>query len=159
MQGLTPATFGLIWVTLVLLSCGQVLIKLGLGTRGIPVGSNPARTVLNIIAAAFRPKVIAGFSFYVVGTLVWLFVLSRVSLSVAFPMFSMSYFLVVILSATVVKERVVWKFAIAGLVLISVGVSLIGLSSPAKQTPQALSKPGLGAVAKGVAGQGIQHRP
>lgn len=176
MQGLTPLTFGLIWVTLILLSCGQVLIKLGLGTQGIPVGSNPARTFLNIIAAVLRPKVIAGFSFYAVGTLVWLFVLSRVSLSIAFPMFSMSYFLVVILSATVLKERVVWKFAIAGLVLISIGVSFIGMSSPSSHSPQALSRlglqavskgvfpqalsrPGLGAVSKGAAGQSIQHRP
>ena len=132
MQGLTPATFGLIWVTLILLSCGQVLIKLGLGGHGIPVGSNPARTILNIIAAIFRPRVLAGFSFYVVGTLVWLFVLSRVSLSIAFPLFSMSYFLVVILSATILHERVVWRYAIIGLVLISIGVSCIGLSSPSK---------------------------
>jgi len=150
-QGLTAATFGLIWVTLVLLSCGQVLIKLGLGGQGIPVGSNPARTVLNIMAAAFRPRVFAGFCFYVVGTLVWLFVLSRVSLSIAFPLFSMSYFLVVILSATVLKERVAWRYAIVGLVLISIGVSFIGLSSPPHRTPSALSRPGLGAVSKGVA--------
>lgn len=164
MQGLTPVTFGLIWVTLILLSCGQVLIKLGLGTQGIPVGSNPARTVLNIIAAVLRPKVIAGFSFYVVGTLVWLFVLSRVSLSIAFPMFSMSYFLVVILSATVVKERVVWKFAIVGLVLISIGVSFIGLSSPPKpsaqsrHSPQALSRLRDAALSKDAAYCRIQHR-
>jgi drug/metabolite transporter (DMT)-like permease len=131
-QGLTPVTFGLIWVTLILLSCGQVLIKLGLGEHGIAVGSNPARTILNIIAAIFRPRVLAGFSFYVVGTFVWLYVLSRVSLSIAFPLFSMSYFLVVILSATILHERVVWRYAIIGLVLISIGVSCIGLSSPTK---------------------------
>ena len=132
MQGLTPTTFGLIWVTLVLLSCGQVLIKLGLGKEAIAVGSNPARTILNIMSAVLRPKVLAGFSLYVVGTMVWLFVLSQVSLSVAFPLFSMSYFLVVILAATVLKERVVWKYAIVGLVLICIGVSCIGLSSPPK---------------------------
>lgn len=132
MQGLTASSFGLIWVTLILLSFGQVLIKLGLGQGGIPTGSNPARTILNIIAAIFRPKTMAGFSFYVVGTFVWLFVLSRVPLSIAFPLFSMSYFLVVILSATILKERVAWRYAIAGLLLISIGVSFIGLSSPHK---------------------------
>jgi drug/metabolite transporter (DMT)-like permease len=47
----------------------------------------------------------------------------------------MSYFLVVILSATVLHERVQWKFAIVGLALISIGVSFIGLSSPAKGQP------------------------
>ncbi len=136
MQGLTPATFGLVWVTLILLSCGQVLIKLGLGNEGISGRSNP---LFNIIAAVLRPKVFGGFCFYVVGTLVWLFVLSRVDLSIAFPLFSMSYFLVVILSATVLKERVAWKFAIVGLVLISIGVSFIGLSSPPKPTSHAVA--------------------
>jgi len=156
-QGLTVTSFGLIWLTLVLLSCGQVLIKLGLGTAGIPTGSNPAGTIINIIKVVFRPKVFAGFCFYVVGTLVWLFVLSRVSLSIAFPLFSMSYFLVVILSATVLKERVVWKYAIVGLVLISVGVSCIGLSSPprhsseAPKAPLAMSRPGPVAVSEGAA--------
>ena len=75
---------------------------------------------------------IAGFSLYVIGTLIWLNVLSKVSLSIAFPLFSMSYFLVVILSATVLKERVVWSYAIVGLLLISIGVGCIGLSSPSK---------------------------
>ena len=132
MQGLTWASFGLIWVTLIVLSFGQILIKLGLGDEGIPVGSSPLHTILNILKAVFRPKTLAGFSFYVVGTLIWLYVLSRVSLSIAFPLFSMSYFLVVILSATILKERVAWRYAIIGLVLISIGVSCIGLSSPSK---------------------------
>lgn len=130
MQGLTPATFGLIWVTLILLAFGQILIKLGIGKQKIPAGSNPLKTIFNIFRVMFRAKVMAGFSFYVVGTVIWLFVLSRVSLSIAFPMFSMSYFLVVILSATILKERVVWRYAIVGLLLISMGVTCIGLSCP-----------------------------
>jgi len=131
--GLSLPDFGLIWVTLIVLSFGQILIKLGLGDEGIPVGSNPVKTIVNIIRAALRPKVMAGFSFYVVGTLIWLFVLSRVPLSIAFPFFSMSYFLVVILSATILKERVVWSYAIVGLLLISIGVAFIGSSSPPKK--------------------------
>jgi drug/metabolite transporter (DMT)-like permease len=133
MQGLSLPDFGLIWMTLIVLSFGQILIKLGLGDEGIPVGKNPAKTVANIIRAALRPKVMAGFSFYVVGTFIWLLVLSRVPLSIAFPFFSMSYFLVVILSATILKERVVWSYAIVGLLLISIGVGFIGFSSPAKK--------------------------
>ena len=139
MQGLTWASFGLIWVTLIVLSFGQILIKLGLGNEGISAGSTPVRTVLNILAAIFRPKTLAGFSFYVVGTLIWLFVLSRVPLSIAFPLFSMSYFLVVILSATILKERIAWRYAIIGLVLISIGVSFIGFCSPPKHHSPATS--------------------
>lgn len=132
MQGLTPSSFGLIWVTLILLSFGQVLIKLGLGHGGIAAGANPVRTVLNVLSVFLRTKVIAGFSLYVIGTLIWLNVLSKVPLSIAFPLFSMSYLLVVILSATILKERVIWTYAIAGLLLISIGVGFIGFSSPTK---------------------------
>lgn len=153
MQGLTPTAFGMIWVTLVLLSFGQICIKLGLGKDGVKTAKNPLRTVLNIIMAVFRPKVLAGFCLYFVGTLIWLLVLSRVSLSVAFPLFSMSYFLVVILSATILKERVNWRFAITGLLLISIGVSFIGLSSPhkAKHTDRP-------AVASSIANDGRQAK-
>ncbi len=136
MQGLTLQTFGLIWATLILLSFGQICLKLGLGKDGIPSAKNPLRTVLNILTAMLKPKVLAGFCLYVIGTLFWLLVLSRVSLSIAFPLFSMSYFLVVILSATILHERVNWRFAITGLVLISIGVTFIGLSSPHKSQHQ-----------------------
>jgi drug/metabolite transporter (DMT)-like permease len=129
-KGLTPSSFGLIWLTLVVLSFGQILIKMGVGTQKIPVSPNPIRTLLNILSRVFRPKTLAGFFLYVVGTFIWLMVLSRVSLSIAFPLFSMSYFLVVILSATILHERVVWRYALSGLVLISIGVTFIGLSSP-----------------------------
>lgn len=149
MQGLTLASFGLIWVTLTLTSFGQIFIKLGLGTERIPVSTNPVRSALAILTVLIRPKVITGFSLYVVGTFVWLYVLSHVSLSIAFPLFSMSYFLVVILSATILKERVDWRFAITGLVLISIGVTFIGMSNPRKSHPQT---PPAGAAA--VVGEG-----
>jgi drug/metabolite transporter (DMT)-like permease len=132
-KGLTLSSFGLIWLTLIVLSFGQILIKMGVGSEKIPVSNNPVRMVLNILRTVFRPKTLAGFFLYVVGTFIWLMVLSRVSLSIAFPLFSMSYFLVVILSATILHERVEWRFAITGLVLISVGVTFIGLSSPSKE--------------------------
>lgn len=130
MQGLTPGVFAMIWLVLIVLSTGQVLIKMGVGNEHIPVSKNPVRTAFNVLKVVFRLRTIAGFSLYVVGTFIWLMVLSRVSLSVAFPLMSMSYFLVVILSATVLHERVDWRLAITGLVLISIGVSFIGLSSP-----------------------------
>ncbi|MGQ9456284.1 MAG: hypothetical protein ACUVRS_00865 [Armatimonadota bacterium] len=130
-HGLTTSTLALIWLTLVVLSFGQILIKLGVGNQKIPVSKNPLRTVYNIVRVMVRPQTVAGFSLYVVGTFIWLTVLSRVNLSVAFPMFSMSYFLVVFLSASILRERVDWRFALTGVVLISIGVTFVGLSSPA----------------------------
>jgi len=134
MKGLTPASFGLIWVTLFFVSFGQLFLKLGQGGAAIPVGQSVAGTFVNILRRMLGRKVIFGFSLYAIGTLFWLMVLTKVPLSVAFPLFSMSYFLVVILSATILKERVDWRFAIVGLLCISIGVTLIGLSSPDKST-------------------------
>lgn len=129
MEGLTLSSFGLIWTTLILLSFGQILLKLGLGHKGIDHAPNLVGKIINILRAMLRPKTAAGFGLYVIGTFVWLLVLSKVPLSIAYPMFSMSYFLVVILSATILKERVTWRYAIAGLLLISIGVGFIGQSS------------------------------
>lgn len=142
MDGLTATTFGMIWVTLILLSFGQVCLKLGIGKEVIAVGKTPIKTLLNIIRRMLCLKVVFGFSLYVIGTFIWLVVLSRTPLSIAYPLFSMSYFLVVILSASILRERVEWRFAIAGLLFISVGVTLIGLSSPPKAKP----RPGHAAV-------------
>ncbi len=153
MEGLTAASFGLIWTTLILLSFGQVLLKLGVGKDIIPVGKTPAHTILNIIRRMLCLKVIIGFGLYVIGTFFWLVVLSRTPLSIAFPLFSMSYFLVVILSATILRERVDWRFAITGLAFISIGVTLIGLSSPPKRTahhPHSRASVAVRAADKGV---------
>ena len=129
MQGLTLSSFLMILVTLILLSFGQICVKLGVGNDKIPVVKNPVRMFLTLMGVMIRLKVVAGFSLYVIGTFFWLMVLSRVPLSIAFPMFSMSYFFVVFLSATILREHVNWRFAIIGLLLISIGVTFIGLSS------------------------------
>jgi drug/metabolite transporter (DMT)-like permease len=123
---LTLSSFLMICVFVSVISVGQVLIKKGLGGRVLLAGS-PLNILCNIFRVIFSPLTLVGLALYVVGTLIWILVLSRVPLSVAFPMLSMSYFLVVTLSATVLHERVNWRLAIAGLVLISGGVSLIGL--------------------------------
>ena len=134
MEGMSPSAFGLIWATLFLLSFGQIFLKLGL-LPGIKRGETMIGSFFNLVKAMVAPKMLFGFFLYVIGTFIWLVVLSKVPLNIAFPMFSMSYFLVVILSATILKERVAWRYAIVGLVLISVGVTFIGLSSPPKHGP------------------------
>lgn len=126
MNDLTPSTFLMICVFVTVISFGQVLIKLSLGKKVLHA-ETPVATLCNIVRAFFHPLMLTGLALYVAGTLIWILVLSRVRLSVAYPMMSMSYFLVVILSATILREHVRWRFAIAGLLLISGGVSLIGL--------------------------------
>ncbi|MCL5105232.1 MAG: multidrug resistance protein [Armatimonadetes bacterium] len=127
MQGnLTPGSFGLIWIAITLGSFGQILLKLGLGHKDLGGGSIVA-TLFKIVLAMTNPYLLGGLALYIISTFFWILVLSRVRLSVAYPLISMSYFMVVILSALVLHERVNWAYAVAGLAFISAGVSCIGL--------------------------------
>ncbi|MCE5314597.1 MAG: hypothetical protein ABFD49_11645 [Armatimonadota bacterium] len=127
MQGnLTPASFGIIWIAITLGSFGQVFLKLGLGAKKLAAGSM-VQTFLNILHAMTAPYVILGLGLYVVSTFFWMLVLSKVRLSVAYPLISMSYIIVVALSAWMLHEQVSWILAGTGLVLISIGVSFIGV--------------------------------
>ena len=127
MQGnLTFATFRLLMISLALGSFGQVFLKKGLqGT--VLVGSSLVNTIGNIFCALIQPWVFLGLFVYVLSTFFWVTVISKVRLSVAYPMISLSYFLVVLLSALMLGERVNWALAVPGLLFITGGVSFIGL--------------------------------
>lgn len=127
MGNLTLASFGLICVAISLGAFGQVCLKMGLGEHGIAPGNGLLQTIVHIAAAMITPKVFAGLALYVFSTFFWLTAISRVRLSVAYPLISLSYPLVVVLSATILGEQVRWLYAIAGLAFISAGVSFIGL--------------------------------
>lgn len=127
MGNLTLASFGLIWIAISLGSFGQIMLKLGLGTSKIPIERSPIATVLNVLQAMANPYVVGGLTCYVISTFFWLLILSRVRLSVAYPMISMSYIVVVILSSLILHERIDWRFAGLGLLCITAGVSFIGL--------------------------------
>lgn len=126
MGNLTPVSFGLILIAITLGSFGQICLKQGLsGAKALLAGS-PVQTIANVLHAAANPYVLAGLSLYIISTFFWLIVLSRVRLSVAYPMISIGYILVVILSSLILHERVDWRFAGAGLLFITIGVSFIG---------------------------------
>jgi len=127
MQGnLTLSSFALIVFSVTLGSFGQICLKKGIGVARIPIDANVLQTFLNILTVMMRPYALLGLALYVISTFSWFLVLSRVRLSIAYPMISMSYVLVVILSALLLRERVEWRWAIAGLACISLGVSFIG---------------------------------
>ena len=58
------------------------------------------------IAAATAPWVLGGLGLYLLGTVSWIAVLSRIDLAVAYPLGSLNYVLVTILSAAVLHEAI-----------------------------------------------------
>ncbi len=89
----------------------------GPGLGGLVVGS---------LKAFLTPHIFLGLAMYAVSAVVWLNILSQVRLSIAYPMISLSYVLVVVLSGALFRETI-HVVTVAGLVFICLGVSLIGI--------------------------------
>lgn len=117
----------LILVNVVLGSAGQLSLKHGVNCiGGLSAGPGPVGMLTGALRAICTPYVFLGFALYAISAVIWLNILSQVRLSIAYPMISLSYVVVVILSSVLLKERVS-SVTVAGLLLICVGVSLIGV--------------------------------
>lgn len=111
-------SFGLILIAVFLGTLGQVFFKTG--TRGVKIGFD-----ISMIRIFFAPYVMAGLLCYVMSTAVFLKVLSQEELSWAYPMVSLTYPLVLLVSVLVFKEPVPllrWF----GVALIMIGVYFVG---------------------------------
>ena len=94
MGNLTFKTGILLAVSLLLASFGQIFLKMGLAGGEISGSAG-------LIKAFLNPYVLLGFAIYACSTLTWMLLISRVKLSVAYPMISISYVIVMILSALI----------------------------------------------------------
>ena len=88
------------------------------------------------------PWAIVGILLYAISAVFWLIVLSRVPLSVAYPVVAVGYVIVVLYSRFVFNEQVKW-IAWVGLAFIVVGVAITaqGLKSNKKNNENGYQKP------------------
>lgn len=119
----------MILVNVFLGTVGQIMLKTGMNNAGGKANAAGMAALLDAVKAIANPWVLMGFTFYGISSILWLMILKRVSLSSAYPMISLSYVFVVILSALFLGERPNWGTTAPGLLLIIVGVTLIGLGS------------------------------
>lgn len=113
--------FVLILLNTVILVAGQFLWKYGMMKTTFKLDP------LSIIKILFSPFIFSGLVMYGFATILWLFILSRVPLSVAYPVQSIAYVLAVF-GAYFVFHEPLSPTKIIGVILIILGVSLIGIS-------------------------------
>ena len=114
--------FTLLFFNVLLTVIGQILFKQGMNMVG---RVNSVRDALGKLTQAFlNPYVLSGIAIYGFTTLVWLVILSRVKLSIAYPMLSFGYVLSILFSWMLFKESIP-KTRIIGAVIICIGVYLI----------------------------------
>ena len=109
------ASFAFI-LTGVLLNAGaQLLLKAGTNAR--PLG----------LALAIEPHILAGLACYVVSVVVWVIALSKVPVSIAYPMLSIGYVVNAVAAYYLLGETVT-PMRLAGIGVIIVGVFIVARS-------------------------------
>jgi multidrug transporter EmrE-like cation transporter len=112
---MTLASFAFI-LTGVLLNAGaQLLLKAG--TNAEPLG----------LRLAIEPHILAGLACYVVSVVVWVVALSKVPVSMAYPMLSIGY-VVNAIAAYYLLGETVSPMRLAGIGVIIVGVFIVARS-------------------------------
>ncbi len=123
---MTPNTFFLLLVGVLLNAGAQLLLKAGV----MPLGELTLQSSTlfdNALRVARQPQVWGGLACYVVSVCIWIVALSRVDVSLAYPMLSLGY---------VVNALIAWRFfgealgpqRWAGMAIILVGVLVISRS-------------------------------
>lgn len=117
---MTTVSFALILTGVLLNAAAQLLLKAGTNAVGhfefhldnvLPIG----------MKLAFEPHILGGLSCYVISVVVWIMALSRVPVSVAYPMLSIGYIVNAVVAYFWFGE------ALAGQKLLGIGFIVIGV--------------------------------
>lgn len=106
---------------------GQILLKQGVTYVG---RIDSFRDLLSKFwQLILNPYVIGGVSIYGFTTFVWLVILSRIKLSIAYPMLSLGYVMAIPFSWLFFKETIP-RVRIIGAIIICIGVYLVAQGEP-----------------------------
>ena len=109
-----------ILVCVVLNSVAQIFLKVGMSDL------NQKMSLATIPVLITNAYVLFGAALYGTSFVLWLYVLSKVKVSYAYPFISLSYVLVVVLGFFLLGERISVS-AWMGICLVVIGVALIGI--------------------------------
>lgn len=102
-----------------LLACGQLLFKIGSNGKQLS-GIN------DIISLLFTPVILCALTLYACTTLLWMFLLSKIDLSKAYPIQVLAFPLVMLLSSILLKENIPFiRWIGMGIVIIGVNILMI----------------------------------
>jgi drug/metabolite transporter (DMT)-like permease len=120
-------SLALLVISVIFAIAGQFTLKAAMNEIG-RIGRSQVKTpVTTVTRAAKEPRLWFGLALFGISALFWLVVLSRVSLSIAYPMVGLSYIVVVVVSKLFLHEAVP-PLRWIGVSVIAIGIAVIGLS-------------------------------
>jgi drug/metabolite transporter (DMT)-like permease len=117
----------MILLSISLAVCGQFLMKSGMNQVGRIGSGDFVYYKSMLLKTFFHPYILMGLSLYVISTVSWLIVLSRVNLSFAYPFAGLGYILTILISWRFLHEPVGMHRLIGG-ALVFLGVVFISRS-------------------------------
>ena len=119
-------SFLLVLTGVLLNAAAQLLLKAGVSHMGV------IRLQFNTILSAgwklaFEPHILGGLACYVVSVVVWILALSRVQVSIAYPMLSLGYVVTAVVAWALLGEALS-AMRLTGIAVIIVGVYLVARS-------------------------------
>ena len=117
----------LLLISISLAVVGQLTLKSAMDEVGRIGGDEVRKPVSTITRVAKEPKLWIGLTIFGLSSVFWLVVLSRVDLTVAYPMVGLSYIVVVAMGRFLFHEHVP-ALRWVGVSVIALGIAMIGLS-------------------------------
>ncbi len=119
------ANFIIIFIAVFLSAVGQIFLKIAANTIGpISLKSN----VLELLSLSMNIYLLLGLMSYFISTVIWIVALSRVSVSIAYPMISLGYVFVA-LAAWFLFNEPLSSIKLLALGIITFGIILLAYSS------------------------------
>ena len=117
--------YGFVLVTIIFTVVGQLLIKWQAMQAGSLPASWGARATF-LMDLLLNPWIILGLFSAVVAACAWMMAMTRLPISIAYPMMSLTYPLVIVISWRLLGETLSpWRGVGVGLIL--VGIALLGI--------------------------------
>lgn len=129
MNGSERVVLGLPLLTMILGSVAmsalaQILLRHGMSRPSVQAALGQGETVPAVLAIATSPGVIGGLALYGLGAMVWLLVLARVPVSMAYAFVALGFLLTMALGCLVLGEVLTLR-KVAGTLLVAAGVWLV----------------------------------
>ena len=125
---MTMISFALVLTGVLLNAAAQLLLKAGAASAGpISMQAGSAALLTTATGLARHPAILAGLACYAVSVVVWIVALSRVQVSIAYPMLSIGY-VVNAIAAWYLLGEVLTPMRLTGIGIIIAGVFLVARS-------------------------------
>lgn len=119
----------LILFSVSLSAVAQLLLKIGVGRANVVgTAAESAPALSRLASMLFSPFVLLGLATYAVGTIIWLFVLAKSPLSVAYPFVGAGFIMTAALGVLVLGENLS-GLRMFGVVMIALGCALVARSA------------------------------